>query len=167
MLTKNLYIDMDGVLAHFEKEKNALYRFKNEDKFFQKLKPIRKNLKAIKKLAKNHKVYILSASPNKRADLDKRIWLKKHLPQISQSNVILCRLGENKAKYVKDIKNSTLIDDYTLNLVKFRESGGNVIKFLNKYDNKIGKHIVYKIKTVKSLLELIKMKAWRGKPFFF
>ncbi len=155
MLTKNLYIDMDDVLARFSTQKNALERFEIEDKFFQKLKPIRKNLRAIKKLAKNHNIFILSASPNKRADLDKRLWLKKYLPNLSQNKVILCRLGENKANYVKDIANSTLIDDYTLNLIKFRKSGGNAIKFLNKYDNEIGKHTKHKIKYVKNLLELI------------
>lgn len=155
MLTKNLYIDMDDVLARFSSQKNALERFKTEDKFFQKLKPNRKNLKAIRKLSKTHNIFILSASPNKKADLDKRLWLKKYLPNLPQRKVILCRLGEDKSKYVKDIANSTLVDDYTLNLIKFKQNGGNAIKFLNKYDNVIGKHTKHNINYVKSLLELV------------
>ena len=156
ILTKNLYVDMDDVLARFSKEKNALERFKVEKGFFKKLKPNRKNLKAVKKLAKNHNIFILSASPNKGADLDKKLWLKKYLPNLSQRKIILCRLGEDKAKYVQDIANSTLIDDYAINLIKFKQSGGTAIKFLNKYDNAIGKHTANKIGYVKNLMELVK-----------
>lgn len=140
-----IYFDMDGVLAHFESQKNALKRFKVEKGFFQKLKPNRSNVRMVKRLIKQgHDVHILSASPNEQADYDKRKWLSKHLPQIKSHKIIFCRLGENKAKYA-NIKGSLLIDDYTTNLLKWRGSGGLVLKYLNKYDSPQGKHTRYEI----------------------
>ena len=71
------YFDMDGVLANFNAEPKAVSRFKTEKGFFYKLKPIKRNIELIYELIeKGEKVRILSASPNKRADKDKRKWLK-------------------------------------------------------------------------------------------
>ena len=38
----NVYVDMDGVLADFNNEPNALERFKTEKGFFKQLTPINK-----------------------------------------------------------------------------------------------------------------------------
>ena len=152
---RKIYCDMDGVLANFEGQKNALARFKVEIGFFQKLKPIKHNLKAIKKLMKKgYDIHILSASPNEQADYDKMTWLKKYLPKLKSSKIIFCRLGENKANYA-DIKGSLLIDDYTINLLKWRGSGGYVLKYLNRYDSPKGKHTRYEIPFVRDLREIL------------
>lgn len=158
MLNKNttIYCDMDGVIANFEKENNAVERFATEKGFFAKLEPISQNLQAIKMLmALGYKVNILSASPNKVADRDKFTWLMKHLPNLTLGQIILCRTGETKAKYVKDIQNSLLIDDYSKNLVEWKEWGGKALKFVNDYDNEIGTHTKYGIPYVKDLQEIL------------
>jgi 5'(3')-deoxyribonucleotidase len=119
------YIDMDGVLADFNAEPNGVARFSIEPKFFRTLRPIITNLMAVNiLLLKGYKVKILSASPNENADKDKIEWLSKYLPKLKIKNIILCRNGEVKADYVKNIKKSVLFDDYGLNCREWRANGG-------------------------------------------
>ncbi len=113
----NIYIDMDGVLADFFGETEAVARFEHERGFFRRLKPLTKNVDAVKKASADgrYNIFILSASPNERCDRDKRLWLIKHLPQIPTENVIIMRNGESKAKYMKTA-DGILFDDYGKNI---------------------------------------------------
>lgn len=122
----NIYVDMDNTLANFDIP-NAVKRFSIEKGFFYKLKPIKNRLKIIKDLMINNNVYILSASPNIQADNDKIKWLKKYLPQIKNDNIIMCRLGQNKADFVKTKTNNLLIDDYNKNCFDFVNRGYSAI----------------------------------------
>lgn len=158
MLNKKIaiYFDLDGVLADFGKEPNAVERFATEKGFFYNLKPIKKNIKFINKLIeKGFNVNILSASPNENADLDKILWLKKYVPNLKLNKIILCRNHENKADFVSEIENSILIDDYTVNLINWKAKGGKVVKFVNAYDKVVGKHTKYDIPYVKNLKKLV------------
>ena len=129
MKTVTYCFDMDGVLANFNKEPNALKRFKIEKGFFSNLEPIRENLNAVKMLIRQGaKVKVLTASPNKQADKDKLLWLQEFLPMLSKENIIICRLGENKADYVDNIVDSVLFDDYGKNCREWRVAGGQAIK---------------------------------------
>ena len=123
----NVYVDMDGVLADFNNEPNALERFKTERDFFKVLKPINKF--AFEQLLSREdvNVFILTASPNKQADKDKRAWLKYYYPKLKKSHIIICRLGQNKADFMKT-KTGILLDDYGKNCNKWREKGNVAIK---------------------------------------
>lgn len=123
---KNLYFDMDGVLADFNAEPDGVYRFRTEKGFFRKLKPLKKNVRALRKLIADgkHNVFILSASPNEAADGDKIAWLKKHKIRIADGNIIICRNGQRKVDYMKTA-DGILFDDYVKNLVEWSTNRKN------------------------------------------
>lgn len=131
---KKIFLDLDGTLAKFN-VRNALKRFDNEVGFFAKLGAY-KNIEKINEMAKNGNVYIISASPNLQADNDKMTWIKKYLYNVPVENIVLCRLGENKAKIIEEKynckidKNCYLLDDYTKNLTEWETVGGVGIKRL-------------------------------------
>lgn len=158
-----LFLDLDGTLAKFNSKKNALKRFDNEKGFFSSLKPY-KNIEVINQLATcgNVEVYVISATPNEQADQDKMIWIKTYLKQIKQENICFCRLNENKAKVIKDKlnieidKECILLDDYTKNLIEWKNLNGIGIKRLtSKADNsrKIWKD--YSIKNLNQLPQVL------------
>ena len=158
-----LFLDLDGTLAKFNSKKNALKRFDNEKGFFSSLKPY-KNIEVINELAtcENIEVYVISATPNEQADLDKMVWINTYLKDIKQENICFCRLNENKAKVIKDKlnieidKECILLDDYTKNLIEWKNLNGIGIKRLtSKADNsrKIWKD--YSIKNLNQLPQVL------------
>lgn len=153
---ERVYCDMDGVVADFEGQVGAIDRFDKEKGFFENLQPLEKNVLAIEIfVGYGADVKILTASPNEQADKDKRAWLKKHMPFIKEENIIICRTGETKADYIENMKGSLLFDDYSRNLIEWKENGGLAIKVVNDYDNEIGTHTKHEIPYVNTLLDLV------------
>lgn len=156
-----IFLDLDGTLAKFN-VRNALERFESEKGFFAKLGAY-KGIEKINEMAKRGNVYIISASPNMYADLDKKIWIEKYLNNIPKSNIVLCRLGENKAKKIKEKlgiiidNNCYLLDDYTKNLIEWEQLGGIGIKRLTTVSDNSRK--LWKGLELKELEKLSKLVA--------
>ena len=131
-MNKKIFLDLDGTLARFN-VRNALARFSTEKGFFKRLLAY-KGIETINEMAKKGNVYIISASPNTQADIDKISWVSKYLPDLPLENICLCRLGINKAKEIEQVlnikidKTCYLLDDYTKNLTEWESAGGVGIK---------------------------------------
>lgn len=158
---KRIFLDLDGTLARFN-VRNALQRFDNEIGFFANLLAY-KGIEEINEMAKAGNVYVISASPNEQADNDKMKWIEKYLPALQITNIVLCRLGENKAQVIKNQLNinidseTYLLDDYTKNLTEWESAGGVGIKRLTSVaDNSRG---LWKGLTLKDLCKLAEMVA--------
>lgn len=124
------FIDMDGVVAKFNTVKSEEQLYKKG--YFKNLPPQENILKAVKELAKvqdQESVYILSCYlKESRFALDeKKEWLKKYLPEISENQWIFVPCGERKTNYVPwgvgvfDI----LVDDYGANIRAWKEANEN------------------------------------------
>ena len=155
-----IFLDMDGTLARFN-VRNALQRFDNERGFFANLLAY-KGIENINEMVKNGNVYIISASPNMYADLDKKIWLKRYIPNLKSENIIFCRLGQNKARVIENKlnikidKTCFLLDDYTKNLVEWETVGGVGIKRITKCaDNSTGKWKGLELKDLNKLGSIV------------
>lgn len=157
---KKIFLDLDGTLAKFNVP-NALKRFETEKGFFAKLGAY-KGIEKINEMAKQGNIYIISASPNMYTDLDKKKWIRKYLNNIPTENIVLCRIGENKArkienKYnIKIDKDCFLLDDYTKNLIEWETVGGTGIKRITTVsDNSTKKWKGLELKQLERLYELV------------
>lgn len=156
---KKLFLDMDGTLAKFNSKKNALERFDKEKDFFTNLKPFI-NIDTINQLVENNivEIFIISASPNEQADIDKLKWINTYLPKIKKQNICFCRIGQNKAKIIKDKlnieidNNCYLLDDYTKNLIEWNNCKGIGIKRLTSLADNSRK--IWKGLSIKNLNQL-------------
>lgn len=161
---KKIFLDLDGTLAKFN-VKNALARFAVEKGFFERLGAY-KGIETINEMAKAGNVYIISASPNVQADNDKMKWIAKYLFNIPLKNIVICRVGENKAEIIKSQlnimidKTTVLLDDYTKNLVEWESAGGVGIKRLTSVaDNSTGKWKGLAIRQLKELAGAVTLVA--------
>lgn len=157
---KKIFLDMDGTIARFN-VRNALARFEKEEGFFANLLAY-KGIEEINKMVENGNVYIISASPNMYADLDKKTWLNRYLPNLPKQNILLCRIGQNKARFIEtklSIKidhNCFLLDDYTKNLTEWESAGGTGIKRITTVsDNSTKKWKGLELKDLTKLHELV------------
>lgn len=158
---KKLFLDLDGTLAKFN-VRNALERFDKEEGFFTNLNAY-VGIEKINELAKENNLFIISASPNEQADQDKLKWINKYLTNIAKENIILCRIGENKAKVIENVlsikinEECFLLDDYTKNLNDWELNGGIGIKRLTSVaDNSRG---LWKGLVLKDLRDISKVFA--------
>ena len=156
-----LFIDMDGVLADFErgiKEGTGDINQMFEKNFFRKLEPMEEDIaEKIKRLQELTKVKILSKACVEKNDkrfagqvADKKYWLMRFAPTVKDEDIIIQSAEESKGSIVKEFPDfhCILVDDYTLNLVEWELAGGIGIKKAKRYKNR-------SFEQVKSLKELI------------
>ena len=173
---KYIYLDMDGVLANMgsqllddkgevlEDRQEMVKRFSTPG-FYESMPAYENNLKVVKYLInlKKYDIHILSSSHNERIDKEKRAWLKKHLSEIKEENIIFTRSnGKNrieKGEYVKTpFSQSLLIDDYFLNLIEWKNRGGKCIKYVNEFDSVNGRHTDHNILYITDFSQILENK---------
>lgn len=105
--------DMDGVLAEYKVGEKEQIK-SNEPNLFLKARPLFKNLKIAKKISKmkNVKVGIQSNCHFKEQKQDKKTWLKKYAPFVSEEDINIIAFKDEeydlsnkyalKAKYIKE-----------------------------------------------------------------
>ncbi len=131
-----IFVDMDGTLAKWN---NVEFEQLFEEGYYRNLEPNIELLNEVKTLINNGEdVYVLSAylTESDYALDDKKEWLKEHLSELSENHQVFVPYGTNKAAYLRDnyspITNQDyLIDDYTQNLLEWKEFGGIGVKYLN------------------------------------
>lgn len=117
-MKKIVYIDMDGVLANFEKAANTILKHEplaspdNVNGIYKELEPIEGAIDAVKKLYESDKyeLFIATAAPwdNISAPSDKRYWIQKYFGDIFRRKMFITH---RKDLLVGDY----LIDDRTKN----------------------------------------------------
>lgn len=145
---KNYYIDMDGVLAKYDKTayvgEDPLYMQKNQH-YFRNLEPDRKMLEFIDILHKRCRytgdnVYILTTLPINGAIFneqfhDKIAWINEWLPYMSIDNILISVTSKRDAvEYIHNhslSQSDILIDDYNKNLLDWQNAGGTSVKYCN------------------------------------
>lgn len=124
-----IYIDMDGCIAKWNTEASIEETF--EPGYFANLEPEESLITAVKMLAEEYDVTILSAVyQDNHSVSDKIKWLKNN--GLGYLQTIFVPYGESKQKYVDHTYTSILIDDYSKNLEEWVMSKNCFgIKFLN------------------------------------
>lgn len=157
---KNIFIDMDGVLAEYKKDctENDLM----QKGYFESLHPEENMLKALSMLIENSdklgfRVCVLTKvypSTFKYSVSEKQQWRDKYMPYLFDSEFIMVNGElEEKSDAIRaelgiDIdEGCILIDDYNHNLLEWSNNGGTAVKYVNSINDKnhsfIGNRISY------------------------
>lgn len=145
---RNYYIDMDGVLAVYDRNAytgdDPLFARKNAH-YYRNLEPDRKMLEFVDNIYSKSRytgdnIYILTSLPNNGAIFneqfhDKITWVKQWLPYLDIDSILISVTSKRDAvEYIHNhtlTKNDILIDDYNKNLCEWRDAGGTAIKYCN------------------------------------
>lgn len=141
----NIFVDMDGVLAVYDKN---IVEVMYDEGHFLHCKPHKGNVSLMKELLndKELNVFILSSllADSPYIEKEKNEWLDIHIPEVTQDQRIFVPEGTHKSDHIfalyPDFVNqvNVLIDDYTVNLMKWKDAGFIGLKMLNGINNSNG-----------------------------
>ncbi|MDV0445103.1 hypothetical protein MmiAt1_06600 [Methanimicrococcus sp. At1] len=136
---KILYVDMDGVLADFQRvidetdeetyqrccakpEENKAATFDEIPGIFKTMPPIKDAVESFRELSLHFEIYILSTAPwgNNSAWSDKLIWVKENLGDCAYKRLILThRKDLNKGDFLIDDREKNGAGDFEGELIRF------------------------------------------------
>ncbi len=156
-MNRRIFVDMDGTLAKWN---NVATEVLYEKGYYRNLEPNQILVDEVKRLINNGEdVYVLSSflSDSEYALSEKNLWLDEYLPEIPKDKRIFVHYGDNKNDYITNgiTISDYLIDDYTKNLLSWKQAGGTGIKFLNGINHTKGTWDGFKIKNNKDITEKI------------
>lgn len=142
-MPKRIFIDMDGTLCRFHDTEHKYIEQMWEKGFYINLQPFEEFVKAISLCIDRNvdtEFFILSAVLETEppfAEEEKREWLHRHFPQLSDKNMLFVPAGADKSSMISDMSSDCiLIDDYNKNLSEWRQQGGTAIKFINDVNDR-------------------------------
>lgn len=142
-MSKRIFIDMDGTLCRFHDIEHKYIEQMWEPGFYLNLRPFEEFINAVSLCIDRNpdtEFFILSAVLDTEppfAEAEKREWLHKFLPQITNGHMLFVPAGTDKAALIPDMgADCVLIDDYNKNLSEWRQSGGTAIKFINDVNDR-------------------------------
>ena len=130
-----VFFDIDGCTAEFKPTTKFEDLF--EKGYFRNLKPLDNVVETVKLLnqSQDFEVYILSSTleESRFAKQEKKEWIKEHLPELTDEQVILSECGKSKVDFVPGgIRNTDiLLDDYNINLREWSQAGAKAVKVVN------------------------------------
>jgi len=153
----NIYVDMDGVIAKYERgayacaDKGTPMYMRPGGHYFKKVKPDVRMIEVVKSLCDTkHRLNILTNVSNQGSMFleqanDKREWLHEHCPCINTDTQFIAiastkrflveslNMADGKYRIAGHIltADDLLIDDYNKNLDDWVLAGGTAIKYLN------------------------------------
>lgn len=151
-MTKNYYIDMDGVLVLYDPDAytgdDPAYKRKGYH-YFRNLPPDRKMLEFIDALHTKCRytgdnLYILTSLASNGLIFneqfhDKISWLQKWLPYLPIDNILISVTSKRDVvEYINNhtlSQNDILIDDYNKNLFEWEDAHGIAVKYCNGINN--------------------------------
>ena len=130
------YFDMDGVLANFHKDFDPKKRFQQalNREWIANLEPFMNNVKVLKSLLTNNRVYILTRAANDAAMEGKKDWIKKYIPEFDLESSFICIVsGKGSGRKIDYIReDGILIDDDIKQTRPWEKAGHKAITLTEK-----------------------------------
>ncbi|MCX6748278.1 MAG: HAD hydrolase-like protein [Candidatus Pacearchaeota archaeon] len=141
-----------------EEENKILEEFDNSE-YYDKIKPLKEAIEAIKELSKKHEIIVVTSRPEK-FEKRTRIWINKYLPEIK--NILFVRkvyheIPKTKAEVCREINAEVLIDDNLTHAHDCEKEGirSILIDYPWNRDNMPNSKLIHRVKSWAEIIKII------------